>query len=227
MIKDLPDEERPRERLIKYGKENVSNEDLISIILKTGTKDKSVKDLSNQVLSMFKSVNELKNININTLTKIKGIGYTKSIELIASLELGRRVYYMESISNKISIKNGKDIFDYFKYIFSYSDQEKFYTVYLDIKHHIIDIKLLFIGTVNYSVIHPREIFKHAYLLSASFIICVHNHPSGDVKPSDEDIRLTNELFKIGEMQKIPLLDHIIIGSNSFYSFYEKNKIKSL
>lgn len=219
-IKDLPNAEKPRERLLRYGVENISNEELIAIILKTGTKEYSVKDLSNQVLSLFDNINKMKTIELNTLTKIKGIGQIKAIELIAALELGRRVYYEEYLDKKINIKSGYDIFNYFNYYIKDKDQEKFYCIYLDIKKNVIGIKLLFIGTVNISTVHPREIFKHAYLLSASFIICVHNHPSGDVSPSNIDIDLTKELVNIGKIQKMPILDHIIIGQKNYYSFYE-------
>jgi DNA repair protein RadC len=225
LIKDLPPTEKPRERLLKMGVENLSNEDLISIILRTGTKNYSVKYLSNQVLSLFNNINEMKNIELNKLISIKGIGKTKGIGLIAALELGRRVYYEGYLNKKLSIRNGKDIYTYFKYIIRDNTQERFYSIYLDTKKNIIGTKLLFIGTVNVSTIHPREIFKHAYLLSASYIICIHNHPSGDITPSDLDKEITDELVSIGNIQKIPILDHIIIGNNNYYSFYENGEIR--
>lgn len=223
MIKDLIDDEKPRERLIKYGVDNISNEDLISIILKTGTVSISVKQLSLKILSNIEDISELKNITINGITNIKGIGIVKAVTLIASLELGRRVYYEKNIDN-INIKNSEDIYNYFKYLIKDNDQERFYVVYLDVKKKVIDKKLLFVGTVNMSLVHPREVFKYAYLNSASYIICIHNHPSGDVTPSNEDIILTEQLVNIGKSQKIPILDHLIIGNNNYYSFYEDKKI---
>ncbi len=223
MIKDLIDDEKPRERLIKYGVDNISNEDLISIILKTGTVSISVKQLSLKILSNIEDISELKNITINGITNIKGIGVVKAVTLIASLELGRRVYYEKNIDN-INIKNSEDIYNYFKYLIKDNDQERFYVVYLDVKKKVIDKKLLFVGTVNMSLVHPREVFKYAYLNSASYIICIHNHPSGDVTPSNEDIILTEQLVNIGKSQKIPILDHLIIGNNNYYSFYEDKKI---
>lgn len=223
MIKDLIDDEKPRERLIKFGVENISNEDLISIILKTGTYNISVKELSINILSKFNNISDLKNITINNINDIKGVGKVKAITLIAALELGRRVYYEKNIED-INIKNSDDIYNYFKYLIRDNDQERFYAIYLDIKKKVIDKKLLFVGTVNMSLVHPREVFKYAYLNSASFIICIHNHPSGDITPSKEDIQLTEQLVNIGKNQKIPILDHLIIGNNKYYSFYENNKI---
>lgn len=219
LIKDIPINDRPRERLINYGVKNISNEDLISIILKTGTKNKSVKDISNFVLKEFKDISNLKNLNINRLMKIEGIGKVKAIELIAAIELGRRVYLEKNI-NEIKIKDSNDIYKIFNNILKYKQQEHFYALYLDSKNKIIEKKLLFVGTINKSVAHPREIFKNAYLTSASFIICVHNHPSGDPTPSKEDIVFTNNLMEIGKLNNIPILDHIIIGNNSYYSFFE-------
>ena len=219
LIKDIPINDRPRERLINYGVKNISNEDLISIILKTGTKNKSVKDISNFVLKEFKDISNLKYLNINRLMKIEGIGKVKAIELIAAIELGRRVYLEKNI-NEIKIRDSNDIYKIFNNILKYKQQEHFYALYLDSKNKIIEKKLLFVGTINKSVAHPREIFKNAYLTSASFIICVHNHPSGDPTPSKEDIVFTNNLIEIGKLNNIPILDHIIIGNNSYYRFFE-------
>ncbi len=221
MIKDMLKEERPRERLIKYGVDSLSNEELIAIILRTGTKGQSVKVLSKNILNMFESIEGLRNLDINMLTKIKGIGKVKSIELISALELGKRVY-QTSYSDKIKIRSGIDIYNVFKDIIKDNNQEHFYTMYLDTKKNILGIKLLFIGTVNMSTVHPREIFKYAYLYSASYIVCVHNHPTGDTTPSQTDMNLTNNLIEIGKLQKIPILDHVIIGNNEYLSFYENS-----
>jgi len=220
LIKDIPSNERPRERLVKYGVKNISNEDLLSIIFKTGTKDKSVKDLSIIVLSKFKDIKNLKEIEINNLLDIKGIGKVKAIELIAAIELGRRVYQDRNINN-VQIKSTIDVYEYFNELLKDKKQEYFYSLYLDNKKKIICNKLLYVGTINGSVAHPREIFKEAYLNSASFIICVHNHPSGDPTPSKEDIIFTNNLKEIGKLNNIPLLDHIVIGNNCYYSFFEE------
>lgn len=219
MIKDIPLSERPRERLLKYGKESLSNEELLSIILKTGTKNYSAKELSNHILKNFKNIKEMKYITINKLTEINGIGEVKAIELLAALELGKRVYYIEQ-KEKVLLNSSKKIYEYFKNIFIEEYQECFYALYLDTKSKLISYKLLFKGTINSSCVHPREVFKNAFLESAYSIIVIHNHPSGDPTPSKEDIKVTETLMQIGKIMAIPVVDHIIIGNNQYYSFYE-------
>ena len=220
-IRNLPISERPRERLEKYGASNLSNEELIAIIIKTGTKEKSVKDLANEILSKIKKISDFTEISINSITKIKGIGKAKAIELLAAIELGKRVYFDKDIDT-ISFTNAESIYEYYKIKLFNKKQEYFYVVYLDNKKNFITDKILFIGTINMSVVHPREIYKEAYLNSASYIICIHNHPSGDPYPSKEDINLTNRISEIGKITAIPLLDHIVIGKNKYYSFFENN-----
>ena len=220
-IKDLPEEERPRERLINYGVEAISNEELIAIILKTGTKNKSVKLLASEILSKINSLNNLDKITINTFKDIKGLGIVKTIELMASIELGKRIFLRKENNKKIIYNNPDIIYEENLYLFKNKKQEYFYVLYLDSKNNLIERKLLFMGTINRSIVHPREIFKEAYLTSASKIICMHNHPSGDTTPSMEDIRLTKSLIEIGKLQGIELVDHLIIGDDNYYSFYNE------
>ncbi len=222
LIKDIPINDRPRERFIQYGKENISNEELISILLNNGTKDISVKNLSENILKEIDDISDLKNITLNKLTSIKGIGNKKAITLLSAIELGKRVYYYKNES-KIKLDSAKKIYDYMKYDLTHKSQEYFYVLYLDTKKNLIEKKLLFIGTINKSIVHPREIFKYSYILSASSVICVHNHPSGDTLPSKEDIKLTNNLKEISSILGIQFTDHIIIGDN-YYSFYENGDI---
>lgn len=219
MIKDIIKSERPRERLLNVGASFLSNEELLSIILKTGTKNISVKDLSRTVLNEIHDITNLRDITYNKLIKIKGIGSVKAIELLASLELGRRVYYT-SLKDKVKLNNSSLIFNYFKNLFINETQENFYALYLNTKMELISYKLLFKGTINTSVVHPREIFRHAFLESAYSVIVIHNHPSNNTTPSNEDTEFTNKLFEIGNIMSIPLLDHIIIGKDNYYSFYE-------
>ncbi len=221
MIKEIPIEEKPRERALKYGINNISNEDLIAILLRTGSKDNSVKDLAVKILCNIDS--NLKLLNYNSLMNIKGIKQVKALILLAALELGKRAYQQISIQ-QIKADNPDSIYKYFKSIVNDSKQEHFYTLYLDQKKNVINYKELFIGTINMSIVHPREIFKEAYLASASAIICLHNHPTGYTDPSLEDIELTKKLVEIGKLNAIPIIDHIIIGENKYYSFFENNKI---
>ena len=222
-FKNIPDTDKPRERLYNYGSEYLSNEELISIILKTGTKKYNVKEVALKLLTSIKDIHELADIGIATLMKIDGIGKVKAIELKAALELGKRVY-MTTNKEKIKLNSGLAIYNYFSELLQNKQQEHFYCVYLDNKGNYLGKKCLFIGTINSSVAHPREIFKEAYLLSANGIICVHNHPSGDSTPSKEDINTTMKIKEIGYIHGINLIDHIIIGHNNYYSFYEDGKI---
>lgn len=219
-IKDIPLNERPRERLKEVGQSNLTNIELLSIILKSGTKEKNVKDLSIELLKKY-SLLELKDISINDLISIKGIGEAKAIELIASIELGKRIFLKET-KKLVKLDDPVKIWESSKYIFNGKKQEYFYTYYFNTKQELIEKKLLFIGTINQSTTHIREVFKEAYKVSASYIICLHNHPSNDVTPSKADKEFTQALFEIGKIQGIPVLDHIIVGDNKYYSFYENS-----
>lgn len=223
-LKGLPSEERPRERFIKYGRENISNEELIEIILKSGTRKYGLKEISHNILSSVNNINELKNMEVNTLSKISGVGNIKAIELMAAIELGRRVYLEDNYKELVYLTNPESIINYFHNLFDGIKQELFYVIYLDNQKKYIDKKLLFKGTVNYSLVHPREIFKWAYLMSASYIICIHNHPSGNRSPSGNDKELTKRIKDIGILHGINLIDHIIIGKGNYYSFYQDNNL---
>lgn len=225
LIKHIPTEERPRERLVKYGAKNLSTEDLIAIILKTGTKDYSSKYLAGEVIKMVNNISDLKYITLNKLISINGIGAIKAIDFLAALELGRRVYDSKPLIKDLRCNGAEKVFSYFKSELKGLNQECFYCLYLNQNKRLIDKKLLFRGTLNKSLVHPREIFKEAYLCSAAYIICLHNHPSGNVIPSNEDINITNYLVKIGKIQGIPIIDHIIIGDNNYYSFYENDALE--
>lgn len=223
-LKTLPEEEKPRERLIKYGKENISTNELIEIILKSGTRNKGIKEISHNILSSVNNINELKTAEISTLEKIEGMSKIKAIELVAAIELGRRVYEDNKYQNLVKLTSPATIIDYFHTEYKDKKQEIFTVLYLDNQKNYLDKKELFKGTVNYSLVHPREIFKEAYLLSASYIVCIHNHPSGDATPSKNDIELTRKIKELGILHGITLMDHIVIGDNNYYSFYEDNNL---
>ena len=219
-IKDKPLNERPREKLIELGKENLTNSELLSIILKTGLKGENVENISLKLLNKY-NIEELKNISLEELISIKGIGKVKGIELLSCIELGKRIYLKEN-KKLTKLSTPKDIFNYIKYLFIDKKQEYFYCLYFNNKQELINKKLLFIGTINQSITHPREVFKEAYKLSASTIICIHNHPSNDITPSKADLEFTKTLVEVGKIQGIPIIDHIIIGKNNYYSFLEHN-----
>ena len=221
-LEELPKEERPRERLLNYGSESLSNQELLAILIKNGTKSKSCKDLSLEVLKKINIISDLQDITVEQLTEIPGIGKVKAIEILASIELGKRIFLAKNNKSKLKLKNAKDIYEEVRYLFYGKKQEYFYCLYFNNKLELIERKLLFMGTINRSIVHPREIFKHAYLNSASSIVCIHNHPSNDIKPSREDIYLTRQLIEIGKMNGILIADHIIVGDDNYYSFFEES-----
>ncbi len=223
-FKTLPDEEKPRERLFLYGAKNLSNEELLMILLKTGTKKISVKDLAGELLIKSGGIRNLKNITYPQLIQIEGIGKVKATEILALVELSRRIEENVPLVDVLNCTSPEVIIRYFHHLFKEKKQEEFYVLYLDNKKNYLEKKRLFIGSINYSIAHPREIFKNAYLLSASFIICLHNHPSGDPTPSKEDIQITKNINEIGTLHAIFLIDHIIIGRGCYYSFHENHHI---
>ena len=221
-VKELPKNERPREKIKKYGIESLNNEELLTILIGSGNKYNSARDLSLKLLSNIEEIGDLVNFNYETLAKIKGLGPSKICIILASIELSKRIKTKDLINEKIN--NSEKIFNYFKNKFINEHQECFYAVYLDSSKKIMKVKLLFKGTLDHSLVHPREIFKEAYLISASSIICIHNHPSGNINPSKEDKMLTNNLVRIGLLHGIPIIDHVIIGQSNYYSFFENGDI---
>lgn len=226
-IKDIPIMERPREKLIEYGSNNLSNDELLAIILKQGTKGKSAKEVGIELLNSVKDVSDLEHITLKQLTNVTGIGKIQALTILATIELGKRIFKKKQNVKKIKITNAKEIYEYMKYLLDNKDQEYFYCIYVNTKKEVIERKLLFMGTINRSTVHPREIFKYAYLNSASGIICVHNHPTGDTTPSKDDIMLTKALVETGIMSGIPIIDHVITGEEDYYSFFEDDKIINL
>lgn len=219
-LPELIDKEKPREKLITNGAENLTDTELLSILLRTGNKDESVNELSNRILKETHSLNKLKNLSVTSLSKIKGIKNAKACTIVAAFELGRRAF--SSVDEKIKLDEPKKIFEYFKNDFYGELQEKFFVLLFDTKLNLIKKEELYRGTVDNITLHPREIFKSAYQESASSLIVMHNHPTGDTTPSKKDIIFTKRLIKIGELLGIPVIDHIIISHNSYFSFTENS-----
>lgn len=214
LIRDLPDEEKPRERFIQYGVEALSNEELLSILLRTGTKNKSVKEVSTELLKEV-SFCDLGNINYKALGKIKGIGDVKAITILTAIELGKRVSNYSGI--KVKLKDCKELYEYVKLDLNNQLQERFMVIYLDNKSCVLMKKILFMGTVNYSLVVARDIFREGVKCNATSMILVHNHPSGNSHPSPEDIYLTEKIIYLGKMMEIQVVEHMIIGNNNYYS----------
>ncbi len=189
-------------------------------MLRTGTKNVSVKELS---ISLLKEIDlyDLENLNYKTLGRIKGIGEVKAITILSAIELGKRVLSKDSEVKRI--KTGDDVYYLVKKDLENELQEKFLVLYLDTRNYLIMKKILFMGTVNHSLITARDIFREGVKNNAARMILVHNHPAGSVNPSYDDIYMTNNLVKLGKMMEIVVLDHIIVGKESYYSFRENNK----
>ena len=213
-INEIPFWEKPREKVLENGIETLSSIELIAILLRCGTKNKSVLELSSELLNYFESIDELKNITIEELMKINGIGLAKATTILSAIELGKRLS-MKKIDQKKFI-NPNDIYYEFSPYFNDLKQEHLYALYIDTKGHLIKRKLISIGNINSSLIDDKMIIKWAYKLSASAIILIHNHPSGDPHPSIQDLEMTKKLAKILKELGFILLDHIIIG-NDYYS----------
>jgi DNA repair protein RadC len=224
IVKEMPKEERPRERLLAQGVKALSNEELIAIILRTGRKDLSVIELSKNVLYHLDALSDLKNMKAEELMQVSGIKEAKACTLIAAIELGRRLSQKIAVPKK-RIESSHDIYYLFAHELAHLTQEHFMCVYLNTKSEIIKSETLFIGTINQTLIHPREIFRQAVKMSASAIIFVHNHPSGDANPSKADIKATEQLSEASHLMGIDLVDHIIIGHFEFYSLKEQKKFK--
>ncbi|MEK5487692.1 DNA repair protein RadC [Lysinibacillus sp. FSL M8-0355] len=220
MIRDVHMEDRPRERLLRQGAESLSNQELLAILLRTGTKEESVLALANRVLNVFERLHHLKHATIEEMVAIKGIGEVKAIQLLAAIELGRRLAQKQNIE-KFTIRSPQDAAAYLMPDMTSLNQEHFVVLFLNIKNQIIHKQTIFIGSLNASIVHPRDIFREAVKRSAASIICAHNHPSGVPTPSTEDIEVTKRIVEAGYIIGIELIDHVIIGDHQFISMKEK------
>ncbi|WP_243290701.1 DNA repair protein RadC [Bacillus sp. FJAT-47783] len=219
-IRDFPKNDRPRERMMNEGPESLSNHELLAILLRTGTKNESVLHLSNKVLKQFDGLRMLKDASIEEITSIPGIGTAKAVQVMAALELGRRVHQL-TFQERYAIRSPKDAANYVMEEMRFLTQEHFVCLYLNTKNQVLQKRTVFIGSLNASIVHPREVFKEALKRSAASIICMHNHPSGDPTPSREDIEVTKRLSECGKLIGIEVLDHIIIGEQKYVSLKEK------
>jgi DNA repair protein RadC len=216
-IKEWREDERPRERLLKNGPSSLSDSELLAILISTGTKNLSALDLAKLLLDRFHSLSELSSRDISELKSIKGIGEAKAITLSAAFEISRRIQASAFEENPV-FRSPKDVASYFIPILRGVKQERFYIVLLNSSNRITRIKLITEGTLNASLVHPREVFRFAITETAAAIILIHNHPSGNPTPSTEDINMTKKLIEASKYIDIPILDHLIIAGDKFTSF---------
>lgn len=224
LIKDLPDLDKPRERFKYFGPKNLSDVDLLAIILRTGKKEVSVRELATFLMQEIGSLTEITNYSIERLSSISGIGEVKAISLLTSLELGRRMSEKNHFDTP-KIKSALDVYLLFSAEMEVLSQEKLYAIFLNSKNQMISYKIVFVGTMNQSIVHPRDIFKEAIIANAAKIILIHNHPSGNALPSKEDEIFTLNMEEAGELMSIPVIEHVIIGNQQYYSFYLNDLFK--
>lgn len=219
-LRDVPNEERPRERMLRYGSSVLSNAELLAILLRTGTYAESAIGLAHRVLSESSGLRTLGDMSIDQLMQIKGIGAAKALQIHASIELGRRMA-RSTQSETVIIRTPQDVSRVLTEELRYLTKEHFVCLFLNTKNHVIGQETLSMGSLNASIVHPREVFCAAIKRSSAAIICAHNHPSGDPTPSPQDIEITKRLVEAGEIIGIDVLDHIIIGDNGYVSLKEK------
>jgi DNA repair protein RadC len=221
-IKNWPEDEKPREKLIKYGEHTLTDTELLAILLRTGVKGMSAIDLARKIVQRFGSFRNMSHTSINKWKDIKGLGNAKLCQIKAAIELGRRFREKEMREEKPKVSKPEDVIDYIMPRMRDLKYELFTILHLDSKNRIFDKTELEQGTVNQANPIIREIFQKAIENFTASIICVHNHPSGDPEPSKEDKEFTKAIVRAGEVLNIKVLDHIIVGDNRYYSFADHN-----
>lgn len=214
-VKDLVSEDRPREKLLRYGPESLKGAELLSIVLGVGTKKEEVLSMSTRIFKEYGEKGIASQKNPKALSEELNIPLIKACQIVACFEIGRRSFKSKS-SSRVTIRSAKQAFDYLKDMRTLK-KEQLRGLYLNSRYNLIHDEVISIGTLTSNIVHPREVFKPAIEHSAAAIIIAHNHPSGSIKPSDEDIHITNQLIKASKIIGIDLLDHIIISNNKFAS----------
>jgi DNA repair protein RadC len=223
VIRDLPEEERPRERLVKYGPASLATSELLAIILRVGTRRESAIRLAERMLKEFKSLRGVATAPVEQLSKIPGIGVAKATQIQAAFELGKRLA-ASTDESRPTIRSPQDVAGLVMESLRYQDQEHFQVLFLDGRNQVLHTQTISVGILNANLVHPREVFRPAISRGCAAIIVVHNHPSGDPTPSKEDAVITKRLVSTGETVGIAVLDHIIIGGGTFVSMKEKGLV---
>lgn len=219
-LRNVPNIERPRERMLAYGADALSHAELLAILIRTGTRSQSAVTLATKLLNKSGGLRNLVDMSVNELTEIKGIGSAKALQLMAGIELGKRIA-RSTLGELVVVRSPNHAAMYVMEELRYLKKEHFVCLFLNTKNGIIGKETLSIGTLNASLVHPREVFREAIRYNSASIICVHNHPSGDPTPSPEDISITKRLREAGSLIGIEILDHLIIGDGKFISLKEQ------
>jgi len=215
-LKDIPEDDRPRERLLRRGQESLSDAELLAIIIRDGTQERSALELAQELLKRFGDLRSIALASAAELAEVKGIGPAKAAQILAAAALGCRIAQVQLEPGRLC-DSPEQVFSHFKAMFRDLKQETFHVILLDTKHRFIGAKCVFRGTLNLSTVHPRELFAEALSRRAAAVIFVHNHPSGDPPPSREDYAVTERLKKVGQLMGIPALDHIIVAGERYVS----------
>ncbi len=224
MLKQLPLEERPREKMMHFGATTLTNSELFAIVLRTGTKDKSALQLGFDLIGACENdFSVLGQMTLEELCALDGIGESKACQILSVMELAKR-FHSSPLKRKFKISSPKEVVQFFTSELSDLKVEKFIGVFLNTKNEVIGWEVISIGSLNASIVHPREVFSRAIKRSAACMLVVHNHPSGHVTPSKEDVLVTTRLSEAGEIMGIPLIDHIIVSKNDYYSFKQENQL---
>ena len=221
-IHDLPLSERPRERLLKLGIEALSTQEILALILGRGIRGESVMVTAQKLLTRFGNLSNIVAASLEELSEIKGIGPAKAAQIKAALELSKRLEASSDTGQKSTVKAPEDAIKIVKTRLKGKKKEHFLVLSLDTRNHLINSRTISIGSLDSSIVHPREVFKEAISSSAASVIFIHNHPSGDPAPSEDDIKLTKRLAEAGEVLGIEVLDHIIFCDKDYLSMKAKN-----
>ena len=215
-VRDMPKQERPRERLQRLGPDALSSQELLALIIGRGVSKRSVLDIAHELLRRFGSVHGMSKASIEELSKIHGVGIAKAAQIKAAFELAKR-QDLENDIPKFTVNNPETLVKAIRATIQDKAKEHFKLVLLNTRNKVTGIMPISVGTLNASLVHPREVFKEAIQGSASSVILVHNHPSDDLEPSEEDIKLTRRMVEAGKILGIEVLDHIIITQHDFLS----------
>jgi len=217
-VADLPARERPRERLVREGPRALTREEVLAVIISRGTAGRSVLDIARELITRFRTIPRLASASVEELQEVRGIGRAKACQIKAALELANRLDEPADVDEGTDLSTAKAVFGLLRSRVAGLEKERFIAVYVDSRNRYIGRDDVSTGTLDSTVAHPREVFEKAIRARAAGVIVVHNHPSGDPQPSDDDIRLTRRLAEAGKVVGIRLLDHVIIGRPDFYSF---------
>lgn len=223
-LKTMPESERPREKLSMYGVDSLSNAELIGLVIQSGSKEESAVQLAQKIINLFdEGIGGLCDVAIEELIRVKGVGLAKACQITAAVELGKRIgKRKKNILGEVC--SPSKVAKFFESELRHVNREHFIAVFLNTKNMITSYDVISVGSLSASIVHPREVFNKAIKKSAASIILVHNHPSGVPTPSQEDIKITERLKKVGEVVGIRILDHLVVGDESYYSFKEMDLI---